>query len=73
MNCANCGHGSLVRSNFRLSKSRVAYCNSKYRPECELARQRNDNGIHEGELLDEEGTQRGHSEGSTGDSLPTER
>ena len=60
MNCAHCGHGSLVRSNFRLSKSRVAYCKSTRRPECELARQRSDNGLHNCELQDEEGTQRSY-------------
>ncbi len=73
MNCAHCGYSSLVRSNFRLSKSKVAYCKSSRRPECELARQRNDNGIHDGELLDEEGTQGGGTERTESDSVPTER
>ena len=65
MNCVHCGHGSLVKSNFRLSKSRVAYCKSTKRPECELARQRSDNGIHDSQLSNEEGTQGRSSEGST--------
>lgn len=36
--CANCGHGSLVRSNFKFTTDRKAYCNSKLRPNCESVR-----------------------------------
>ena len=36
--CSNCGHRSVVRSNFKgLSDGRF-YCNSVKRPECEALR-----------------------------------
>lgn len=51
--CVNCGHGSLVRTNFKLTSQGVAYCTREKCSDIYNQIQRNNGARQKGEKVDD--------------------